>query len=264
MFVELPASSPDPLDRLWRVSDATRTRKEAGVPEDADAAMQALVVRAAHGAEGRRARAREPARLQPRRLQHPRPADPDVPARLPAARGVSGRPAVGAPRALDRDDDDRRPTPASGSTPTRRRCRTPTCSRSTCTRRSTSCVPPWSHGRHHADPLRARRRGSRVRAPRYRRRRPRRPAGPGAGRDGARGHLQPLPVRDRVEQAPARGGRGLRRARRALPRHQRQRRGALPGRLARGDAALRRATRRGRTRTCTTRTSRWRARSAPR
>ena len=42
MFVELPASSPDPLDRLWRVSDATRTRKEAGVPEDADAAMQAL------------------------------------------------------------------------------------------------------------------------------------------------------------------------------------------------------------------------------
>jgi diacylglycerol O-acyltransferase len=42
MFVELPASSPDPLDRLWRISDATRTRKEAGVPEDADAAMQAL------------------------------------------------------------------------------------------------------------------------------------------------------------------------------------------------------------------------------
>jgi diacylglycerol O-acyltransferase / wax synthase len=42
MFVELPASSPDPLDRLWRVSDATRTRKDAGVPEDADAAMQAL------------------------------------------------------------------------------------------------------------------------------------------------------------------------------------------------------------------------------
>jgi diacylglycerol O-acyltransferase len=42
MFVELPASSPDPLDRLWRVGDATRTRKEAGVPEDADAALQAL------------------------------------------------------------------------------------------------------------------------------------------------------------------------------------------------------------------------------
>jgi diacylglycerol O-acyltransferase len=42
MFVELPASSADPLDRLWRVSQATRSRKEAGVPEDADAAMQAL------------------------------------------------------------------------------------------------------------------------------------------------------------------------------------------------------------------------------
>jgi hypothetical protein len=42
MFVELPASSGDPLDRLWRVSEATRSRKQAGVPEDADAALQAL------------------------------------------------------------------------------------------------------------------------------------------------------------------------------------------------------------------------------
>ena len=42
MFVELPASSGDPLDRLWRVNQATRARKEARVPEDADAAMQAL------------------------------------------------------------------------------------------------------------------------------------------------------------------------------------------------------------------------------
>jgi WS/DGAT/MGAT family acyltransferase len=42
MFVELPASSGDPLDRLWRVSQATRARKEARVPEDADAALQAL------------------------------------------------------------------------------------------------------------------------------------------------------------------------------------------------------------------------------
>jgi diacylglycerol O-acyltransferase / wax synthase len=42
MFVELPASSGDALDRLWRVSQATRTRKEAGVPEEADAALQAL------------------------------------------------------------------------------------------------------------------------------------------------------------------------------------------------------------------------------
>ena len=42
MFVELPASSPAPLDRLWRVSETTRARKESGVPEDADAALQAL------------------------------------------------------------------------------------------------------------------------------------------------------------------------------------------------------------------------------
>ena len=42
MFVELPATSPDPLDRLFRVNVATRARKDAGVPEDADAAMQAL------------------------------------------------------------------------------------------------------------------------------------------------------------------------------------------------------------------------------
>ena len=42
MFVELPAATADPLDRLHRVNDATRARKEAGVPEDADAALQAL------------------------------------------------------------------------------------------------------------------------------------------------------------------------------------------------------------------------------
>ena len=42
IFVELPASTPDPLDRLHRVNHATRTRKEAGVPEHADAALQAL------------------------------------------------------------------------------------------------------------------------------------------------------------------------------------------------------------------------------
>jgi diacylglycerol O-acyltransferase / wax synthase len=42
MFVELPASSADPVDRLFRVHDATRSRKEARVPEEADAALQAL------------------------------------------------------------------------------------------------------------------------------------------------------------------------------------------------------------------------------
>ena len=42
MFVELPASLSDPLHRLERVNSATRSRKEAGVPENADAALQAL------------------------------------------------------------------------------------------------------------------------------------------------------------------------------------------------------------------------------
>jgi diacylglycerol O-acyltransferase / wax synthase len=42
MFVELPASIADPLDRLRLVGHATRSRKQSGMPEDADAAMQAL------------------------------------------------------------------------------------------------------------------------------------------------------------------------------------------------------------------------------
>ena len=42
MFVELPASLADAGDRLHRVSHATRSRKESGVPEQADAALQAL------------------------------------------------------------------------------------------------------------------------------------------------------------------------------------------------------------------------------
>jgi diacylglycerol O-acyltransferase / wax synthase len=42
IFVELPTGSRDPIDRLHRVNVATRGRKEAGMPEDADAALQAL------------------------------------------------------------------------------------------------------------------------------------------------------------------------------------------------------------------------------
>jgi diacylglycerol O-acyltransferase / wax synthase len=42
MFVELPVSIADPLDRLRLVGHATRSRKQSGVPEDADAALQAL------------------------------------------------------------------------------------------------------------------------------------------------------------------------------------------------------------------------------
>jgi diacylglycerol O-acyltransferase / wax synthase len=42
MFVELPASVPDPLVRLQLIGDQTRSRKASGVPEDADAALRAL------------------------------------------------------------------------------------------------------------------------------------------------------------------------------------------------------------------------------
>src|SRR3954468_19595065 len=42
MFVELPASVADPVVRLELVADATRSRKESGVPEDADVALKAL------------------------------------------------------------------------------------------------------------------------------------------------------------------------------------------------------------------------------
>ena len=42
MFVELPASVPDPFVRLRLIGDATRSRKESGVPEDADTALKAL------------------------------------------------------------------------------------------------------------------------------------------------------------------------------------------------------------------------------
>jgi len=42
IFIELPSTIEDPLNRLFHVNDATRTGKESGLPEDADAALQAL------------------------------------------------------------------------------------------------------------------------------------------------------------------------------------------------------------------------------
>ncbi|HYM58274.1 MAG TPA: WS/DGAT domain-containing protein, partial [Solirubrobacteraceae bacterium] len=42
LFVELPCSLPDPTDRLLTVNRAMRTRKQAGLPEDADAALQVI------------------------------------------------------------------------------------------------------------------------------------------------------------------------------------------------------------------------------
>jgi diacylglycerol O-acyltransferase / wax synthase len=42
MFVELPASVPDPLVRLQLIAEATSARKQSGVPEDADCALKTL------------------------------------------------------------------------------------------------------------------------------------------------------------------------------------------------------------------------------
>ena len=89
MFVELPASSPDPLDRLWRVTARPRAQGGGACRRTPTPRCRRSPYAPRHGAEGARAHAlAQPARLQPRRLQHPRPADADVPARLPAARGA--------------------------------------------------------------------------------------------------------------------------------------------------------------------------------
>jgi WS/DGAT/MGAT family acyltransferase len=42
MFVELPASVPDPFVRLQLIGEATSARKESGLPEDADTALKTL------------------------------------------------------------------------------------------------------------------------------------------------------------------------------------------------------------------------------
>ena len=135
--------------------------RRRGVPEDADAAMQALSYAprtlqkaAAHALASPRVYnlvvsnipgPRMPMYMRGCRL---REAYPVVPLSERHALSI-GMTTIGDRRLLRAL---RRPGDAAGL----RRC-----SRSTCTRRSTSCVPPWSHGRHHADPLRARRRGSR-------------------------------------------------------------------------------------------------------
>ena len=74
MFVELPASVADPFVRLQLIGDATRVAQGVGRARGRRRRAQGAVLRAAAGAEGGRPRARQPARLQPRRLQHPRPA----------------------------------------------------------------------------------------------------------------------------------------------------------------------------------------------
>ena len=70
-----PPRVADPFVRLQLIGDATRVAQGVGRARGRRRRAQGAVLRAAAGAEGGRARARQPARLQPRRLQHPRPAD---------------------------------------------------------------------------------------------------------------------------------------------------------------------------------------------
>ena len=108
MFVELPASSPTRSTACSGSTDATRTRKEAGVPEDADAAMQALAY-----APRTLQKAAAHALASPRvyNLVVSNIPGPRIPMYLRGCRlreALSGRPAVGPPRAVGGHDDDRR------------------------------------------------------------------------------------------------------------------------------------------------------------
>ena len=109
VFAELPCEEPDPVGRLYQV----HARHE---PAQARRRARGRRPRA----EGRRAHARrraardlsrpgQPAHVQPRGLQHPRPAVADVHARLPAAGHLSRRPARRPPRGLGRHDHRPRP-----------------------------------------------------------------------------------------------------------------------------------------------------------
>ena len=95
MFVELPASLADASDRLHRVGHARRaSRKESGVPEDADAALKALA-HAPRSLQKAAAHALASPRIYNLVVSNiPGPRRADVPARLPPARRLPSRPAV--------------------------------------------------------------------------------------------------------------------------------------------------------------------------
>ena len=76
LFVDLPCDEPDPARRLRDVKLAMSTRKQDREPEGAGAILKAFRVRTAHRAAGRLPHDLEPARVQPRRLQHPRAEEP--------------------------------------------------------------------------------------------------------------------------------------------------------------------------------------------
>ncbi len=87
IFVDLPCDEPDPLARLADVEEAMSERKHGGEPEGADQRAHSVRLRAAPASSGRLTPGGEPARLQPRGLEHPRPARAALHARLRARGG---------------------------------------------------------------------------------------------------------------------------------------------------------------------------------
>ena len=141
-FIDLPCDEPDPVERLRARPRRDGAAGRDGEAEDVDAAFQTLA-------------------LTPRPLQralahafaHPRLSNLTIStvagrraaalhARLPAARGPLRHAARRPPRALDRRRHGRRPGLLRRSSPTRRRCPTPTRSGTTSTPPSTNCSPP--------------------------------------------------------------------------------------------------------------------------
>ena len=110
LFVELPCHEPDPLVRLMSLNRATAQRKRDGEPR---ATRTPRCARSpsprSRSSAPSRAAGRAPAPVQPRRLERPRARAAALPARLPAARALPGRPAGRPPRAVDRRRDRRRP-----------------------------------------------------------------------------------------------------------------------------------------------------------
>ena len=87
--------------------DATRSRKESACPRTPTPRSRHCPTR--RGPCRRRPPTRSPAGVYNLVVSNIPAADPDVHGRLRAARRLPGGAAVGAPRAVGRDDDDRRP-----------------------------------------------------------------------------------------------------------------------------------------------------------
>ena len=86
VFAELPCNDPDPLRRLHQVHDAMSARKRDGEPEGADLALKAAEHTPGVVQHAISRMHRQPAHVQPRGFQHPRPVRAALHARLPAAR----------------------------------------------------------------------------------------------------------------------------------------------------------------------------------